>query len=262
VREAREGTTVTEINADGVRGEWVVADGADTSRRLLYLHGGGYEANSPPQYRDLTGRITQESGVVVLALDYRLAPEHPYPAAVDDAVAALAWMSENGPEGASAASKTFIGGDSAGGGLSLATMFRARDAEQRMPDGAVLISAWTDLSLTGESLTTRAEADPMITMPLIKRFIRHYIGDRDPREPEISPLYGDYSGLPPLLLHVGDSEVLLDDTLRVADKARKAGVPVEVEVFPHQIHIFHFFASIMPEVIPAIESIGAFIKKH
>ncbi len=149
---ALEGTTVTPIDVGGVAAEWVVADNAASDQRLLYLHGGGYVICGPATHRDLAGRLSKAAGVSLLVLDYRLAPEHPYPAAVDDALAALRWMKDNGPDGASPASATFVAGDSAGGGLTLATLIAARDTGMPMPNAAVVISGWTDLACTGETI--------------------------------------------------------------------------------------------------------------
>ena len=257
---APDGVSATLVDAGGVTAEWVVADNSDPDRRLLYLHGGGYVICSPATHRDLAGRIAQAAGVSLLVLDYRLAPEHPYPAAVDDAVAALKWMTDNGPHGAGAASATFVAGDSAGGGLTLATLIAARDGGLRMPDAAVTISAWADLAGTGETMRTRADVDPMVNEPLLQRMRQAYLQGGEATQPLASPLYADLRGLPPLLMQVGDAEVLLDDTTRVAEKAKAAGVEVTVEVYPEMVHIFQIFAPILPEGQQAIERIGAFLK--
>ncbi len=259
---APEGTTATPVDAGGIPAEWVVADDAAPDRRLLYLHGGGYVICGPATHRDLAGRISQASGVSVLVLDYRLAPEHPYPAAVDDALAALRWMTDNGPHGVTPASATFVAGDSAGGGLTLSTLIAARDAGVRMPNAAVTISAWADLACTGETLRTRADVDPMVTEALIRRMAQEYLQGTDAKQPLASPLYADLTGLPPLLMHVGDAEVLLDDTTRVAEKAKAAGVDVTVEIYPEMMHIFQLFAPILPEGQEAINQIGAFLKPY
>ncbi len=259
---APEGTTATPVNAGGVPAEWVMADNASPDRRLLYLHGGGYVICSPATHRDLAGRLSKASGVALLVLDYRLAPEHPYPAAVDDAVAALRWMNDNGPNGPASASATFVAGDSAGGGLTLATLIAARAAGVPMADAAVTISAWADLACTGETIQTRAEVDPMVTASLLQRMSSEYLQNSDAKQPLASPLYADLSGLPPLLMQVGDAEVLLDDTTRVAEKAKAAGVNVTVDLYPEMMHIFQLFAPILPEGQQAIDRIGAFLKQY
>jgi acetyl esterase/lipase len=257
---APEGMRATRVDAGGVSAEWVVADSSDPDRRLLYLHGGGYVICGPATHRDLAGRIAQAAGASLLVLDYRLAPEHPYPAAVDDAVAALQWMTDNGPHGAASASTTFVAGDSAGGGLTLSTLIAARDAGIRMPDAAVTISAWTDLAFTGDTIQTRADVDPLVTDALLHRMRQEYLQGGEATQPLASPLYADLRGLPPLLMQVGDAEVLLDDTTRVAEKAKAAGVEVTLEVYPEMIHIFQIFAPVLPEGQRAIERIGAFLK--
>ena len=195
----------------------------------------------------------------VLVIDYRLAPEHPYPAAVDDALAAVRWISANGPNGPAPASATFVAGDSAGGGLTLATLIGARNHGVRMPDAAVTLSAWNDLACIGNTMHTRAAVDPMVTAALLQRMIGEYLQGGNPAQPLASPLYADLRGLPPLLMQVGDAEVLLDDTLRVAEKAQAAGVDVTVDVYPEMIHIFQLFAPVLPEGQQAIDRIGAFL---
>jgi monoterpene epsilon-lactone hydrolase len=259
---APEGTTATPVDAGGLAAEWVMADHAAADQRLLYLHGGGYVICSPATHRDLAGRISKAAGVGVLVLDYRLAPEHPYPAAVHDALAALRWMYDHGPKGAAPARATFVAGDSAGGGLTLATLIAARDAGVRLPNAAVAISAWTDLACTGNTMRTRADVDPMVTEAVLCRMVQDYLQGGEARQPLASPLYADLRGLPPILMQVGDAEVLLDDTTRVADKARAAGVDVTLEIYPEMIHIFQLFAPILPEGQQAIERIGAFVRAH
>ena len=222
-----EAATITAVDANGVPGEWITVAGSDPNRRLLYVHGGGYVIGSAATHRRLCEDIAAASGCSILNLDYRLAPEHPFPAAVDDAIAGLRFMQENGPDGPGAAESAFVAGDSAGGGLTLATLLAARERGVAMPNAAIGISAWTDMAVTGESITTRADADPLITdAAMIKQMAAAYVGGGDAEDPLASPVYADYAGLPPLLLQVGDAEVLLDDTRRVAERARTAGVDV------------------------------------
>ncbi len=259
---APPGVSATPVDAGGVAAEWVVADGADSARRLLYLHGGGYVMGSPDSHRELAGRISIASDVAVLLLDYRLAPENPFPAAVDDAQASLRWMQSNGPSGARAAAATFVAGDSAGGGLAISTLVAARDAGEPLPDAAVTISAWADLACTGESIETRAKVDPMVTKEVLLRMTREYMQGGDPSTPLASPIHADLSGLPPLLLNVGDAEVLLDDTTRLAKRAAAAGVEVTLDVWPEMMHIFPVFAAVLPEGQQAIDRIGGFLKQR
>ena len=258
-----DAATVAPVEANGVPGEWVTVAESDPNRRLLYVHGGGYVIGSPVTHRRLCEDIARAGGCAVLNLDYRLAPEHPFPAAVEDAIAGLKFIQANGPDGAGAAEATFVAGDSAGGGLTLATLLAAREQGVDQPNAAIGISSWTDLAITGESLQTRAEADPLITdKGMITGMATQYLGDADAEHPLASPLYADYAGLPPLLLQVGDAEVLLSDTTRVTEKARAAGVDVVEEVWDEMFHVWHQFAPMLPEGQQAVSRIGEFINQH
>ena len=260
---ATEAATVTSVDANGVPGEWVTVPESDGNRRLLYVHGGGYVMGSPVTHRRLCEGIARAGGCAVLNLDYRMAPEHVFPAAVDDAMAGLQFMQENGPDGPGAADSVFVGGDSAGGGLMLATLLAARERGVAMPDGGVGISVWSDLAITGESIQTRSGVDPLITdASMVTNMAAMYLGDADPETPLASPLYADYAGLPPLILQVGDHEVLLSDTTRVAERARAAGVEVTEEVWDEMFHVWHAFAPMLPEGQQAIDRIGEFINQH
>ena len=258
-----EAATVTSVDANGVPGEWVVVAESDPNRRLLYVHGGGYVIGSPLTHRRLCEDIARAGGCAVLNLDYRLAPEHPFPAAVKDAIEGLRFIQTNGPDGEGAAESTFVAGDSAGGGLTLATLLSARDQGIDPPNAAIGISSWTDLAITGETLQTRAEIDPLITDEgMVKGMAEQYLGGADAEDPLASPLYADYAGLPPLLLQVGDAEVLLSDTTRVTEKARAAGVDVVEEVWDEMFHVWHQFAPMLPEGQAAVDRIGEFIHQH
>ena len=258
-----DAATVTPVDANGVPGEWVTVPESNAGRRLLYVHGGGYVIGSPVTHRRLCEDIARAAGCAVLNLDYRLAPEHPFPAAVDDAIAALQFVQANGPDGEGAADSVFVGGDSAGGGLTLATLLAARERGVDQPNAAIGISAWTDLAITGESLETRAKADPLITdKGMINGMAEQYLGGADAETPLASPLYADFAGLPPLLLQVGDAEVLLSDTTRVTEKARADGVDVCEEVWDEMFHVWHQFAPMLPEGQAAIDRIGEFIQQH
>ena len=258
-----EAATITAVDANGVPGEWITVPGSDPNRRLLYVHGGGYVIGSAGTHRRLCEDIAAAAGCSILNLDYRPAPEHPFPAAVDDAIAGLQFMQENGPDGPGAAQSTFVAGDSAGGGLTLATLLAARERDVTLPNAAIGISAWTDMAVTGESITTRADADPLITdAAMIKLMAAAYVGGGNVEDPLASPVYADYAGLPPLLLQVGDAEVLLDDTRRVTERARAAGVDVTEEVWDEMFHVWHAFAPMLPEGREAISRIGEFVKQH
>ena len=260
---ATDAATVTPVVANGVPGEWVTVSDSDPNRRLLYVHGGGYVIGSAITHRRLCEDIARAGGCAVLNLDYRLAPEHPFPAAVEDAIEGLKFLQTNGPNGEGAAESTFVAGDSAGGGLTLATLLTAREQGVDQPNAAIGISAWTDLAITGETIQTRADADPLITDPaMVSGMAAQYLGDASADDPLASPLYADYAGLPPLLLQVGDAEILLSDTTRVAEKARAAGVDVVEEVWDEMFHVWHAFAPMLPEGQAAVDRIGEFINQH
>jgi acetyl esterase/lipase len=194
-------------------------------------------------------------------VDYRLAPENPFPTAVDDALSSFRWMLDNGPDGHTPCRRSFIAGDSAGGGLTLATIMALRDAKERVPDAAVTLSALTDLALTGRSIESRSEIDPIIrNTALLPGIFELYLSGTDSRTPLTSPLYGDFSGFPPLLIQVGDNEILLDDSIRLAEKAKSAGVDIKLEVEPEMFHNFQIFAPFLPKAQRAIDRIGEFIR--
>jgi epsilon-lactone hydrolase len=248
----------TRIDAGGVRAEWIVPPGAVLERVLLYLHGGGYVVCSVSTHRDLISRIARAAGVRALGVDYRLAPEHPFPAAVEDATAAYRWLVSQG----TAPGRIAIAGDSAGGGLTLATLVALRDAGDPLPAAAACLSPWVDLEGTGASFTAKAAADPFVRKEMIEFFAQQYLGGRDPRTPLAAPIYADLHGLPPLLIQVGTAEILLDDATRVAERAKAAGVEVSLEVWDDMIHVWQLFAPLLPEGQQAIERIGAFIRQH
>lgn len=216
---------------------------------------GGVESHRP-----FAAWISEASKCSILLLEYRLAPEHPFPAALDDALSAFRWMRENGPDGKGGTGRSFLAGDSAGGGLAIATMMALRDAGDALPDAAVTLSAWSDLELTGDSVKSRAPVDPILSPAMMQILASTYLGGSDPRTPYASPLYGDMAGLPPLLLQVGDSEILLDDSTRLAEKAKSAGVQVSLEVWPEMFHVWQGLAPLFPEGQQAIDRIGEFIQ--
>ncbi len=254
--------SATSVDAGRVAAEWVSAPNANPGRRLLYLHGGGYVTGSINTHRELAGRLSQASGCVILVIDYRMAPEHPFPAAVEDTQTALRFMRENGPNGRVAAEAIFVGGDSAGGGLALSALIATRDAGERMPDAAVTLSAWTDLANTAESIRTRVAVDPLVSLPGLELMAARYLSGADPESPLASPLYADLSGLPPLLMQVGDAEIILDDTTRFAQRARDAGVEVTERIWPEMCHIFPLFAPAIPEGQQGVDEIGEFLRQQ
>jgi len=223
-----------DITVAGRPARRIRTPGVCEDRGTLYLHGGGYVMGSLNTHHELMARIARSTNAQVLGLDYRLAPEHLYPAAVDDAVSAYLWILEQGI----ASEHIVIAGDSAGGGLTLATLLVIRDRKLPMPAGAVLFSPWTDLTSSGASIRTRADADPMIGPEVLLPMAAHYAGNQPSNTPGISPLFGDLRGLPPLLIQVGDAEVLLDDSTRLHERAQAVGVDSTLHVFAEAFHVF------------------------
>jgi len=252
------GTAVDPVDAGGVPAEWVAATGVSPGRVLLYLHGGAYQIGSPATLRHLVALLSGAARARALSVDYRLAPEHPFPAAIEDALAAYRWLLASGIDPALIA----VAGDSAGGGLALGALVALRDAGDPMPAGAVLLSPWTDLALTGESLRTRAAVDVMIKPEGIPETVALYLAGADPRHPYASPLYADLRGLPPLLIHVGDAEVILHDSTRLAARASEAGVEVSLEIWDDMPHVFPAFAGLLPEADQAIERVGNWLDQR
>ena len=246
------------VSAGGVEAEWVSAPDADAGRAVLYLHGGGYVIGSINTHRSLAARLSRASGARVLVIDYRLAPEHPHPAAVDDAVAAYRWMLAQGLKPA----RITVAGDSAGGGLTVATLVAIRDAKLPLPGAGACLSPWVDLEGIGESMTTKADVDPIVQKAGLLQMAAAYLGGKAPRTPLAAPLYADLSGLPPLLIQVGTAETLLDDASRLAERARKAGVTVSYEPWESMIHVWHLFAPMLDEGQQAIDRIGEFVRKQ
>ncbi len=246
------------VDAGGVPAEWISATGADDSRFIFYLHGGGYVIGSINTHREMVSRIARAANARALAINYRLAPEHPFPAAVEDATASYRWLLSQGipPD------RIVVAGDSAGGGLTLATLLALRDAGDPLPAAAVCISPWTDLAITGESRDTKAAVDPMIKKEMEVENAKMYLGGTDARDPLASPLYADFAGLPHLLIQVGTSETLLDDSTRVAERAKAAGVDVTLEQWEDMIHVWHAFGFVLPEAQQAIDRIGGFVREH
>ena len=249
-------TTTTAVNAGNVKAHRITTPASHRDRYLLYLHGGGYRAGAIICYRHLTWRIASAARACVLAIDYRLAPEHPFPAALDDAISAYRWMVA---EGADPRGCAFIG-DSAGGGLALAMLLRLRDEGFQTPAAAIAISPWTDLALTGASLHRNARSDPMLNAGDLPMLAAEYLNGADPRNPYASPLYGDPVGLPPVLIQVGSDEILHDDAVRMAERLRSAKCRVELEIWPRMPHAWHLFVPVLPEAHRAIRRIGDFVE--
>lgn len=249
---------VTRLDADGIPAAWIVPPGMEAKRTILYLHGGGYNAGSITSHLPLTSNIALAAKARVLAIDYRLAPEHAFPAAVEDALAAYRWLLK----GSAQANQIVVAGDSAGGGLTLSLLLSLREKRLSLPAAAVCLSPWTDLTLSGESWETNARIDFMLEKISTLKAAKIYLGDADPRSPLASPLYADPAGLPPLLIQVGSEEVLLSDSTLFAEKARAAGVDVTLENWKGMQHVWQYTASMLPEARQAVARIGEFIIQH
>ncbi len=252
---------VEKVAVGHLKGEWISTEdnNLETAKQvILYFHGGGFIAGTCETYRDLAARISKSSGMKVLTLEYRLAPEYPYPAANEDCLSSYHWLLESGY----ASHNIILSGDSVGGSLALMTLLSLRDANEVLPAGAFLISPHTDLvHLDGQSYQSRAELDPTGSMQSNQRILSAYLGDVSTEVPLIlSPLRMDLRGLPPLLIQVGDHEVLLSDATRFADLARDAGVEVTLEVWDNMWSVFHFLAYMLPEAQHAITNIGQFVR--
>jgi acetyl esterase/lipase len=226
-------------------------------KAVCFLHGGGYTSGSVNTHRDLVSRIARAAGATALSIDYRLAPENKFPAALEDAVKAYRWLIRRVDP-----ANIAIAGDSAGGGLAVAALVALRDAGEPLPAAAALMSPWVDLALTGESMASLADDDPMNNREEIERMADAYLQGADPKTPLASPVYADLTGLPPLLVQAGSAEVLLDDSVRLAERALAAGVDVTLDIWEEMIHVWQIFAPMLPEGRQAIEQIGAFIRKH
>lgn len=240
------------VVCNGISGEWITGPSAGPEV-ILYLHGGAYTLGSVSTHRHWIARLVKAAGVRGLAINYRLAPEHPFPAALEDSLGFYRWLLEEGVE----PGRILLAGDSAGGGLALAALLRLRDGDMPLPAGAICLSPWTDLALTGASLDTKAEADPILNREMLRANAAHYIGDQPATAPLVSPLYADLTGLPPLLIQVGSDEVLLNDSTRLAERAQAVGVDVRLEIWEEMFHVFPMFP-FLPESRRALESILRF----
>ncbi len=253
-----KGVTTTDTMAGGVPAQWLTAGTARENRVLLYLHGGGYVSGSLSTHIGLTSRLTGAAKAKVLALDYRLAPEHPFPAAVEDALAAYRWLLDKGYD----AGRLAVSGDSAGGGLTVALLLALRDEGLPQPACAIPISPWTDLDGSGAWRDADPAGDPICDAAALSRFAADYMQGGDLHDPLASPVFGDLSGLPPLLIQVGSMEVLLSDATRLADRATAAGVDTTLEIEDGAPHVWHHAVPLLPEAMAAIDRIGAFVQQH
>ncbi len=244
------------VDANGVTAEWVSWPGCERDKVLLYFHGGGYVFGGPDSHRNIAWRLSREVGVRVLVVDYRLAPENVFPAAVEDATASYRWLLDQGIE----AERIAVAGDSAGGGLAVSLMVNLKNLGLPLPKVAALLSPWVDLAMTGESAERNAEADAMISPAAITKFATAYLGESDPKAPLASPIYADLAGLPPTYVVVGSTEVLLSDSETLVEKIKSAGGQADIKIWPKMPHVFPILAGTIPEAGKAIEDIGEFVR--
>lgn len=247
--------TTSRVGANGVPAEWISAPESAPDRVILYLHGGGYVIGSVRTHRALTAHLARAARSRILAIDYRLAPEFPFPAPVEDAVSSYQWLLAQGIS----PTKIVIAGDSSGGGLVVATLVALKNVGEPMPGAGVCISPWVDMEATGGSYTSNAEVDPSGSRPRILQLAEIYLDGKNPRAPLASPIHADLAGLPPLLIQVGGIEVLLDDSNMLKAAAEASNVPIEMETWDHMPHVWHHYAPILPEAREAIRKIGEFV---
>jgi len=243
---------------EGLQADWLTPRFAPEDARLLYLHGGGYIVGSFASHRGLVGNLAAACGLRTLMPEYRLAPENPFPAALEDSLRVYRRLLTDGV----APHRLVLGGESAGGGLTIATLLALRDEGLPLPAAAFVLSPWTDLAATGESMHTRAAQDPWFEPEGVAAAAAYYVGDDSSTNPLISPLYGDLSALPPLLIHVGDYEILRDDSIRLAEKARAAGVDVTLRVWEGMWHVFQSLAARVPEARRSVDEVGAWVQSR
>jgi len=253
------GTDIHPITVHGVPAEWVSAANARPDTAVLYLHGGAMVMSSPATHRELAGRLSAASGARFLVLDYRLAPEHPFPAALQDTLSTYHWLLDNSYP----AERVVLGADSAGAGLALQTLLTLKEKGGQLPAATFLQSPVADwVRFDGESYTTRAQLEIMYTEEMCRFTSSLYVGDNDPANPIFYPIGMDLAGLPPLCLHVGDHELVLSDSIQLAERARAAGVEVEFKIWPHMWHVFQTMGSLVPEARQSIAEIGRFVARH
>lgn len=252
-----EGMQVIAEDIEGMHAEWIIPEGTTRDRVILYVHGGGYVSGSCEDHRAIVAKLVQQCGICAMTYDYRLAPEHPFPAALQDSVRVYRWLLAQGilPK------HIVIAGESAGGGLCLATLLELKQQGIPLPAAGVALSPWADLTFSGESYKSKARVclSPAGSWDV---FGQYYTGDNDPTNPGISPLFGDMHGLPPLLIYSGDDEVMRDDAVQFAEKAKSAGVAVKCKIWDGMVHCFPFFAPLVPEAREAMDDICTFMKVH
>jgi monoterpene epsilon-lactone hydrolase len=245
------------VDAGGVPAEWITAPGAEQEKVIYYLHGGGYTMGSIATHREVVSRLSRAAGARALLIDYRLAPENRFPAALEDAKAGYRWLLSTGVK----PSQLVVAGESAGGGLTVATLMTLRDSHLPLPAAGICMSPWVDMECLGKSMVTNSSVDPNVRQEDLKMNAEAYLGEADRRTPLAAPIYGNLKGLPPLLIQVGTAEILFDDATRLAERARLDSVDVVFEPWEEMIHMWHVFP-MLPEGNQAIERIAEFMRNH
>lgn len=258
ITQHANGIQVEPVQFYHLYGEWILPAHLSKDKVMLYLHGGGYVFGSCNTYRSFMTKLVAETNVTALIINYRLAPECPYPAALDDAVFTYQWLLSRGVE----PKNIIIAGDSAGGGLVFSTLLAIRDRKIPLPAAAVVMSPWTDLTFSGETVQTKKDVEDFIPEGCIETFGAYYSKGSDPADPYISPLFGDLEGLPPIMIHVGENEILLDDSVRFAEKAVRAGVDCKIKIWSDMFHCFPLMTPAFPEAVQGVKEIAQFTKKY
>jgi len=258
--EVSKNITVEKINMEGIQAEWLIPFSSSTrsEKVILYLHGGGYVTGSIEDHRMMCGLLANATGAKVLLPEYRLAPEHPFPAALDDALKVYQWLLDQGYSSAN----MIIAGDSAGGGLSIATVLALKEKSGSLPAAVVCLSPWADLALTGQSHTTKARAEAILRKETLHEWALCYTDESNLTNPLVSPVYGDFHGFPPLLIQVGSEEILLDDSILLAEKAKSAGVDVTLKIWDGMWHVWQALGDLIPENRKTFEEIGQFVQRQ
>ena len=258
--EVSKNITVEMINMEGIQAEWLIpfSSSARSEKVILYLHGGGYVTGSIEDHRMMCGLLANATETKVLIPEYRLAPEHPFPAALDDALKVYQWLLDQGYSSAN----MIIAGDSAGGGLSIATVLALKEKSGSLPAAVVCLSPWTDLALTGQSHATKAKAEAILNKDVLHEWALCYTDESNLTNPLVSPIHGDFHGFPPLLIQVGSEEILLDDSILLAKKAKSAGVDVTLKIWDGMWHVWQALGDLIPENKKTFEEIGQFVQRQ
>ena len=253
-----KGMKIEKVDIDGIRAEWLVPVNASREKAILYFHGGGYVTGSIEDHRMMCGLLANSTEAKVLIPEYRLAPEHPFPAALDDSLKVYQWLLDQGY----LSKNIIVAGDSAGGGLSVATVLALKERSGSLPAAVVCLSPWVDLTLKGQSHTTKAKAEAMLQTDVLREWALCYADESNLINPLVSPIYGDFHGFPPLLIQVGSEEILLDDSIMLTEKARADGVDVTLKVWDGMWHVWQALGDLIPENKKTFEEIGEFVSVH